>query len=111
MPLQGVLAREALVAMTTREWFDCQMYPLMSLEVMVTIEALRTLITLEWSIIVGRLRGRMWRAVVHVLKTGCVAAVEVHHSLWKITNEHWWASRIVQVREDGSMMRGAWVTC
>jgi hypothetical protein len=37
--------------MPAREWLHGQVYPLVSLQIMISIEGLRTLITLEWPII------------------------------------------------------------
>jgi hypothetical protein len=48
--LQGVLSGEALVAVGAWKRLDCQMNPLVSLQVVVAVEALRALIALEWSV-------------------------------------------------------------
>ena len=40
--------------MTTRERLYGKMYALMTLEIMIPVEALRALIALEWSIVVRR---------------------------------------------------------
>jgi hypothetical protein len=53
--LEGVLAREALVAVIARERFHSQMDPFMSLQVMISVEALWTLIAFERSIVCGLL--------------------------------------------------------
>jgi hypothetical protein len=44
---QSVLAGKAFVTVSTWEWLYCTMYPPMSLEVVVAVKALRTLITFE----------------------------------------------------------------
>jgi hypothetical protein len=48
--LQCVLAREALVTVGARERLHGQVNPLVALQVMIPVEALGALITLEWSI-------------------------------------------------------------
>ncbi len=45
--LQSVLAREALVAVAARERLHRQMYPLVPLQVVIPVEALRALVALE----------------------------------------------------------------
>lgn len=72
--------------MGTRKRLDGQMNPLMTLEIMVAIEALRTLIALERSILGRAAQSRpgtwvMWRRgqgpSVHLLLASEVAAVEL----------------------------------
>jgi hypothetical protein len=59
------------------ERLDSQMYPLVSLQVVVSVEALRTLVTFKWSIVCrGLLVGWMAKEVRH---GRCVAAVETRH--------------------------------
>lgn len=60
--LQCVLPREALLAMIARERLDRQMDPLMPLQIVVAVEALRALVALERTI-VGRRRLSMGRMV------------------------------------------------
>ena len=45
--LERILPREALLTMTAREGLDRQVNPLMPLQVVIAVEALRTLIALE----------------------------------------------------------------
>ena len=49
--LQCILPGEALLAVSARERLHCQMDSLMSLQIVVTIEGLWTLITFEGSVI------------------------------------------------------------
>jgi len=51
--LERILSREALVAMPAREWLHGQVYPLVPLQVMIAIEALRALIASERPVILG----------------------------------------------------------
>lgn len=51
MSLQCIFPRKALLTVSTWEWLHRQMDPLMSLQIMVTIEGLWTLVTFEWSVI------------------------------------------------------------
>lgn len=79
--LQRVLARETLIAVPARERLDRQMDPLMPLEVMVAVEALRTLIAAERAVV---LRARLRRVVsVQLLHVRGVPAVEAsgHHAV------------------------------
>ncbi len=77
--LEGILSREALVAMTTREWLDSQMNSLVSLQVVVPVEALGALVASEGSVVL-----RVWlRMSIHVVHLCGVAAVEVwDHTSW-----------------------------
>ena len=50
--LQCVFSRETLVAARTWEWFDSQMDSFMTFQVVVPIEALWTLVTFEWSVLI-----------------------------------------------------------
>ena len=49
--LERILSREALVAVATWKWLDSQMYPLMSLQIVIAVEALRTLVASEGSVV------------------------------------------------------------
>lgn len=55
--LESVFSRETLLAMPTRKRLDGKMYPFMSLEVMIPVETLWTLIALEGTFVMrgGRL--------------------------------------------------------
>lgn len=74
--LQSVLAGKAFVAVHARVWLDSQMDALMTLQVVVSVEALWALIALEWAIIVGRRVGLMRVVVVHGLHICCVTTIE-----------------------------------
>ena len=75
--LQRILSREALVAVGARERLDCQVDPLVSLQIVVAVEALRALIALEWPVGRGRL---LVRVVSHeVWHLSCVPTVESRH--------------------------------
>ena len=58
--------------MAARKWFDRKMYPFMSLQVVIPIEALGALITLERTFIVRCL----WGASIHLLHLRRMTAVE-----------------------------------
>lgn len=51
MSLQRILPRKALITVAAGEWLHRQMNPLMSLQVMIAVEALGALIAFEWTII------------------------------------------------------------
>ena len=51
--LESILPTETLVAVVTRKWLYSQMYPLMPLEVVVSVERLRALVALEGPLIHG----------------------------------------------------------
>lgn len=65
MSLKCVLSREALLAVTAGEGLHCQVYALMSLQVVISVERLRALVTLERSVILLLLLPGVAR--VHVL--------------------------------------------
>ena len=83
--LERVLPREALVAVATWEWFDCEMYPLVSLEVVVAVETLWTLIAPERPIILRA--GLLWMAV-ELLHLSCVSTVEAWHHAMRHSSDH-----------------------
>jgi len=72
MYLQGILSRETLVTTGTRERLHSQMNPLVTLQIVVPIETLRTLITLEWSFLIIDYQStttrshHTWRSAVRV---------------------------------------------
>lgn len=75
--LQCVLARKALVAVRAREWLHSQMNPLMTLEIVIAVEALRALVAFEWPI--GRRYSHTmvgWVSAIQVLCAGHMTAVE-----------------------------------
>lgn len=92
--------------MSARERFDRKVNTLVPLQIMIAIEALRTLVTLERSIVVRLRLGRMRRAV-HVLEVCCMAAVESsrHHAVWQAAEEHRLTVRIVDVGQHRAMGR------
>ena len=78
--LQGVFSREALVTMGARKRLDCQVDSLVSFQVVVSIEALGTLIALEWPIVRSCLLVRVV-SLHEVRHLGRVSTVEAgHHS-------------------------------
>lgn len=83
--LQCVLARKALVAVTAWEWLDSEMDALVSLKVVISIEALRTLIASEWPVIL-----RIWwlRVTVHGGHVRSMAAVEGWHHARRYGTAH-----------------------
>lgn len=98
--LERVFPRKALVAVVAREGLDSQVDPLVSLQVVVPVEALRTLIALEWSIVCAWLLvGRVAHEVRHCC---CMATVEArHHARVYTTNKRKLTIRVLDVREDG----------
>jgi len=64
MSLEGVLAREALIAVVAREGFDSEMDPLMPLEVVVARERLGALIALKRAILRGMVVVRVVEGMV-----------------------------------------------
>jgi hypothetical protein len=61
------------------EWLDRQMYPLMSLQIVVTVEALWTLVALERAVIGRWLLVLVWSEEMR--HSSCVSTVEsLHHS-------------------------------
>lgn len=72
MPLEGILSRKALVAMGAGERFHCQMNTLVAFQIMVSVEALRALIALEWPIIGGLLLRRVAKHVAHACRVSTV---------------------------------------
>ena len=95
--LQGVLSREALVAVGARERLDCQVNPLVSLQVVVAVEALRALVALEWSVGRGRL---LMRVVPHEVRhLSCMSTVEAGHHARMHTNQSKPAIWVLNVRE------------
>ena len=78
--LESILSREALVAVVAGERLDSKMNPLVALQIVVAVEALRALIAFERPIIRARLLvGRMAEEVRH---SRCVSTVEARHHSW-----------------------------
>jgi hypothetical protein len=78
------------------------MYPLMSLQVVISVEALRTLVALERAVVGGRLL--VLRVSVHEVWHGCsVSAVEAWHHGGVAADERELAVRVLHVREYGCL--------
>lgn len=60
VPLQSIFSREALVAMSAGERLHGQVYPLVPLQVVVAIEALRALVAFEGSLVLALRRRWSW---------------------------------------------------
>ena len=73
--LESILSGKTLVAVSTREGFDSQVDALVTLEIVVSVEALRALVASEWSV---GLRVVLGHRVSVQLLHGCMAAVVVH---------------------------------
>lgn len=102
--LERVLAREALVAMAAWERLDSKMYPLVPLQVVISVEALRTLVAPKRSVI---LWARLLCVVsIHLLHLRGVATVEAwtHTVVHAIHHLHV-AARVVDVGEHRSGKR------
>lgn len=78
------------------EWFHSKMDPLVSLEIMISIETLRTLITFEWTII--------WRWLLLVpvhLQMCSVTAIEGRYHASHAVDELHIATWAVKIGHDG----------
>lgn len=101
--LERVFPRKALVAVIARERFDGKMDPLVSLQIMISIEALRTLITFERPIMRWCLLRRIRPLLaVHTLRIGGVATVEPHgqHTSLHVAHHGHLCPRTVNVGHD-----------
>lgn len=110
--LQRIFARETLVAVTARERLDRQVDPLMTLQVVVPVEALRALIALERAIVRWCLVGSRMCLAVDVAHTRRVPAIREsghHAAVVHATDQRELAVRVVNVRKDGSGERIALV--
>jgi hypothetical protein len=102
--LECILSRETLVAMCTRERFYRKMYSLVTLEIVVPIEALGALVALEWPVVrslllVLGMAQEMWHL-------GGVSTVESGHHAWMYsTHQRQLPIGVVDIREDGSGAR------
>ena len=86
--------------MPAREWLDRKVYPLVSLQVMISVEALRTLIAFERTFIMRCLR---W-CTIHLLHLGRMATVEPrdypgHATIWHADHGHL-TVRVVHIGHD-----------
>jgi hypothetical protein len=77
--LESILSGKALVAVSTREGFDSQVYALVTLKIVIPVEALRALVAAEWSV---GLRVVLWhRVAVQLLHSGMSAVVVHRHAV------------------------------
>jgi hypothetical protein len=97
--LQGILAREALLAVAAGKRLHGQMDPFVAFEVVVPVEALRTLVALEGTLLSGGSTG-----VVAVQAVGEMVTVAVAHVWWHATAAHHGQgrARLVHVAQDGA---------
>jgi hypothetical protein len=99
--LERVLAREALIAVIAGKRLDSKMDPLMPLQIVVSVEALRTLIALERPVIGSRLLV-LWMA--HEMRhCCCVTAVETGHHRWVSSDEGESTAGVLDIGEDGGL--------
>lgn len=94
--LQGILAREALLAVAARERFDRQVDPLVPLQVVVSVEALRALVALEGPVVLLLLL-LLALVAVHVLPAHLVRVLHAH-----APDERHLVARAVHIGHDGS---------
>lgn len=101
--LQGVLAGKTFIAPRAREWLHSQMDALMTLQVVVAVETLWALVTLEGTIVVRSLVSLVRVVVVHRLHIGCVTTVEAYQSLRQASHQHRRTTWIIEIREHRTM--------
>ena len=90
--------------MATGERLNSQMNPLMTLQVVISIEALRALVTLERTVVRGLLLLRM--VSIHMLHASGVSTVETrHHPMRHSAHQSQLSVRIVDVRQYRSWKR------
>ena len=88
--------------------FDSQVNSLMPFQIVISIEALRTLVTFEGPIIRNLLLVLL--IIVHVLSICSISAVELrHHPMLHITNYWHLTSRTVYVCHNRTLHRRQWV--
>lgn len=82
--------------MSTRERLDCQVDPLVPLQIVVAVETLGALIALEWSVVGS---GLLMRVVsLHKVRhLSCVPTVEARHHPRVYTNQSESTIRILDV--------------
>lgn len=100
--LEGILSREALLAVATGEGLHSQVYPLVPLKVVVAVEALGALVAFERTIVVRLL---LWRMVctVHMLEACSMSTVEARHQAMRhATNQLKTATGVVDIRKNGA---------
>lgn len=101
--LQCILAREALVAVVARERLDSKMDPLVSLQIMISVETLWALVAFEWPVICcGLLMLGMSHEVWH---SRCVSAIEAGHHARVHTYQCKLPIGVLDIRKH---RRGAW---
>jgi hypothetical protein len=88
--------------MIAREWFHSQMNPLMSLQIMISIETLRALVAFEGPIVgCWLMMLQQLIVIVHVLGISSISAVELwHQSMLHRANHRHLASWTMHVRHD-----------
>jgi len=94
--LESVLPRETLVTMAAWEWLHSKMNALVSLQVVISVEALRALVATEWPVVS---RVRMATLVsVHLLHLRHMAAVHGHrHLVGHVADKRELSIRIVDI--------------
>ena len=99
--LESILSGKALVAVSAREGFDSQVDALVTLEVVVSVEALGALVASEWSV---GLRVVLWHRVAIQLLHRCMPAVVVHrHAMVRhAVDERELPVRVTNVGKHGS---------
>jgi hypothetical protein len=104
--LQRIFPREALLAVIAREGLDGQMNPFMTLQVVISIEALWALITFERAVVQGRGLpvSLMMRSMttIHMLHARQMAAIECGEEAGlHVAHERHLPARIVHIGHDG----------
>ena len=99
--LQGVLARETLVTVVARERLNGKMNPLVPLQVMIAVEALRALVTLERPVIGSWLL--MLRMTHKMRHSSRMSTVEPRHHGWMSPDQGKSAIGVLDVGEDGGL--------
>lgn len=109
--LEGVFSGETLVTMKAGKGFHSEVDPFMSLQVMISVETLGTLVAFEGPII-GHwllLMLLLWLLLVAVDVLGVcnISAVELwHHAMLHIANHGHLASGTMHVRHNGALHGG-----
>lgn len=94
--LQGVLAREALLAVAARERLDSQVDALVALQIVVAVETLSALVALEGAVVL-LLLVLLLLVPVHVLPAHLVRVLHAHAA-----NERHLIARVMHVGHDGA---------
>jgi hypothetical protein len=102
--LQGILPREALIAVVAGKRLDGEMDPLMPLQVMVAVEALWALIAFERPVVGS---GLLVLRVTHEMRhSGCMTTVKSRHHGWMATNQGKSAIGVLNVGKDRGLAAG-----